>query len=92
VTQLAPNVRGQATGRTVLILKFNNHANGPKYFFLHNLHLRPGVCEDGRLDEETLRTMPHAAKMEGGAIPLAGFDVRHDTLGVDNETKAGAIE
>lgn len=55
--------------------KFADGADGAEDLFLHDLHLRGDVAEDGRLDEEALVAMALAANLDFGAFFLACVDV-----------------
>lgn len=74
--------RGQTVGGGVAELdgfllggEFADGADGAEDLFLHDLHLRGYVAEDGGLDEVALVAVALAADLDFGALFLAGVDV-----------------
>lgn len=78
---------GKAVGTLVaglddflLGLELADGADGAEDFFLHDLHVRADVGEDGGLDEVALVAVTFTASLDLGTGFLAGLDVLHDSV------------
>lgn len=72
------------SNHVVLVLEFDDNTDRAKYFLLDDLHVRRGVRENSRFDEEAFRALTFATNLDLGTSILARFNVTHDTLNNPN--------
>lgn len=67
-------------GQWKQIVSFGEDDTKARTHLLQDIHVRPGIGEDGGLNPVAFFAMAVAAEVDGGPCGLAGVHVGHDAL------------